>query len=138
MPVIGNGIRKLTWEQYFQLVYALGETIKEREKSLFNGLNIKYLYGVPRGGTLISILLSHRLNIPWGIGLETVLFIDDVVDSGKTLIEMKERNAMVVTASLFVKPWSVIKPNLHLEETDQVIIFPYENEGEFKINPFRH
>ena len=53
---------------------------------------IKNIYGVPRGGLLLAVMLSHRLNIPIvqerdRIGRNT-LIVDDICDSGKTMLKV--------------------------------------------------
>ncbi len=63
----------------------------------------------------------------------TILIIDDIADSGKTLefvIKLlKEHlpNATIKTAVLFYKPKSKIKPDYYVEETTDWIVFPWEN-----------
>lgn len=60
-----------------------------------------------------------------------VILVDDVADSGRTLgavIEyMKARKPKeLVTCTLHYKPWSIVKPDIHMEETDAWIIYPWE------------
>jgi len=60
-----------------------------------------------------------------------VLLVDDVADQGISLREAKkeclEKGALEVkTATLHLKPWSVIKPDFYVAETDAWIIYPWE------------
>ena len=59
------------------------------------------IYGIPRGGLIPAVILSHRLQMPLveTIGRNT-LVIDDMSDSGATLSKMPGQ----FTAVLFHKP----------------------------------
>lgn len=53
------------------------------------GQNFDSVYGIPRGGLVTAVLLSHRLNLPLKLKIEELngktLIVDDISDSGKTL-----------------------------------------------------
>lgn len=60
-----------------------------------------------------------------------VLIIDDVADTGKSLQTAVNFVSMygakvVYTATIFVKPWSTIKPDFFVAETDKWVVFPWE------------
>lgn len=60
-----------------------------------------------------------------------VLIVDEVADTGKSLKLVKEHiienGAMKVrVATVFYKPWSVIKPDYYEKETSCWIVFPWE------------
>jgi hypoxanthine phosphoribosyltransferase len=60
-----------------------------------------------------------------------VLIVDDVADSGKSLVSavehIEEFNPMEIrTAVLYVKPTSIFTPDHHVAETSAWIIFPWE------------
>lgn len=60
-----------------------------------------------------------------------VLLVDDVADSGETLVEALEqvRGAgakEVRTATLYYKPWSRFKPDYYVATTSAWVIFPWE------------
>lgn len=59
---------------------------------------------------------------------EPVLIIDDIVDSGETIraVRRKTGKAKSDLAVMFRKPWSKIKPDYCLQETDKWIVFPWE------------
>lgn len=62
---------------------------------------------------------------------ETILLFDDVADTGETLAFVKQylqkKGAKkIITATLFYKPHSSIKPDYYGMETIAWIIFPYE------------
>jgi len=60
---------------------------------------------------------------------KNVLLVDDVADSGRTLalvVELLEKvNITVKSATLFIKPRSVIAPDFHWKTTDRWIVFPW-------------
>ena len=84
------------------------------------------IYGIPRGGLIPAVILSHRLKMPLveTIGRNT-LVIDDMSDSGTTLSKMPGQ----FTAVLFHKPHtSCFTPNVwsKLHEGDEWLVFPWE------------
>ncbi|MBI2062099.1 MAG: hypothetical protein HYT64_00150 [Candidatus Yanofskybacteria bacterium] len=92
----------------------------------------KNIYGIPRGGLILAVKLSHLLKIPVvlsekDISAET-LVIDDIIDKDKVLSRFLDsiRCHKVVTASLFVGPDPAIKPDFSLHEKTVWIVFPWE------------
>jgi hypoxanthine phosphoribosyltransferase len=66
-----------------------------------------------------------------------VLVVDDVSDSGNSLIEVKkyvlEKGVSAVKiATLHHKPWSLFKPDYYAEEVDKWIIYPWESRESIK------
>jgi len=60
-----------------------------------------------------------------------VLIVDEVVDSGKTLNLVKEHVVdqgarEVKTATVYIKPWSIVRPDYYEKETKKWIVFPWE------------
>ena len=98
-----------------------------------------YVCGVPRGGVIIAIYVSHYCNITFSEyeeidyidSNETILIVDDLTDTGKTLKEF-QNNEQFETAVLYYKPRSIIKPTYFVEhsDNDQWIVFPYEKPDE--------
>jgi hypoxanthine phosphoribosyltransferase len=112
--------------------------------------------GIARGGIPVAMVVSDRL----GVKIDTItvrsysgiaergsirilskltedikgkrtLVVDDLVDEGDTMIEVKrfvsEGGAKGVnTAVLFRKPWSKLSPDYFLETTNEWIVFPFE------------
>ncbi|WP_368499501.1 phosphoribosyltransferase [Herbiconiux sp. A18JL235] len=60
---------------------------------------------------------------------KSVLLVDDVADSGRTLalvVELLEKVDITVrSATLYIKPRSVIAPDFHWKTTDKWIVFPW-------------
>ena len=59
-----------------------------------------------------------------------VLIVDDITDIGVSMFTVLENIKKVAneakTATLHYKPWSKIKPDYFIEETDKWIIYPWE------------
>ena len=73
----------VTWEEVDILVNDLCEEIK---KNIPWVENIK---GLPRGGLIPAVMISHKLGLPLLGNVEgrneNTLIVDDIADSGKTL-----------------------------------------------------
>lgn len=123
---------------------------------LANADPVDEIIAIARGGLTLGHILSDFLAIPISIfsiqsyedvhnqgevkitsGLQTsidgkhILVVDDVADSGKTLVRAREYLAefkpkKITTATLFYKPQSVYKPDFFAEETPKWILFPTE------------
>ncbi len=60
-----------------------------------------------------------------------VLLVDDVADTGESLVEIKKyllskKPKSVTVATLYIKPWSKVIPDYYTQRTDSWIIFPWE------------
>ncbi|MBI2020902.1 phosphoribosyltransferase [Candidatus Giovannonibacteria bacterium] len=115
-----------------KLYYSWVEFEKDIPKlvSLINKLhkNFDGIYGIPRGGLVLAVRLSHELNLPMIMGgvTKNTLVVDDVSDTGSMLAPLKEREAVIVT--IFYKPWSKVEPVVWLRKTEKWIVFPWEKK----------
>lgn len=60
-----------------------------------------------------------------------VLVVDEVADTGKSLQLIKEHlkaegASEVRIATVYLKPWSIVKPDYYAKETSRWIVFPWE------------
>jgi len=60
-----------------------------------------------------------------------ILIVDDIADTGKSLRLVKEQlledgAAEVRIATLFLKPWSIVKPDFYVRSTSAWVCFPWE------------
>ncbi len=147
--------RVVSWSSLGLLIKLLAEKVKQHEKP-------DVVVGIARGGLLPAMVIADRLRVPLdfiniksykAIGVKgtlrvydvmyedvkgkKVLIVDDVTDTGETFMfvvnyMLKKGASSVLLASLFVKPWSKVKPNFYVEETDDWIVFPWEL-GEFEM-----
>ena len=97
------------------------------------------IFGIPRGGMVVAIYLSHKLNLPivdkTGIN-EGTLITDDILDSGNTLYEITEglriaKGLNPDTAVCFWRKNSKIKPIYYAKNAKlHWVIFDWEKTGE--------
>jgi len=78
-----------TWKQIEEGIDVLTYFLKS--------LNLKYITGIPRGGLIPAVMLSHNLGVKFKCldeilsssaimyGVTDILVVDDIFDSGKTL-----------------------------------------------------
>jgi len=99
----------------------------------------KNIYGIPRGGLVVAIKLSHLLDIPLVLNKEDVmrktLIVDDVVDAGKTI----ERLILAIgnkrsVASLYFADGAKMKPDFFVRCKKKWIIFPWETTATSKYD----
>jgi hypoxanthine phosphoribosyltransferase len=118
--------RYMTWEEFDYCCKEIAEFVKSSR------IEIKNIYGVPRGGLMVAVRLSHLLDKPIIIQEKDIeantLIADDIVDTGKTTEKYREKGLIVV--SLWYNPSQC--PHVPLvwifEKTDKWIVFPWEEE----------
>lgn len=97
-------------------------------------IKIAAIGGLPRGGLIPAVMLSHKMGIPFVSQANIVkvpgniLIVDDICDSGETLKQFKfEEN--VFTATIHQKRSAIIEPNFfyQLAYENQWIVYPWEN-----------
>ena len=104
---------------------------------------IRYVTGVPRGGTLLAILYSHRFNIPYmefkSNHYPSMLIIDDISDSGKTFSDLKDQFPNPKYGALHYKDTSEFKPDYYgilIPENYGWIVYPWEREDSETIQDY--
>ena len=125
--------RYLNWKDVEDLIDILHSNILE------SGLKIKRIYGIPRGGLIPAVLLSHKMGIPLTNYAYTKnsLIVDDICDSGKTLSEMLAPNP---TAVLHYKPHTAnITPNFYASKfgSNDWIVYPWEVKDSKTIQDYK-
>ena len=73
--------------------------------------------------------LTQPVSVP--VVLKKVLIVDEVADTGKSLKLVKEHTekqgaSEARIATVYYKPWSIIKPDYYEKETSRWIVFPWE------------
>jgi len=118
------------WEWVDQQINSIGEKLEGLDKPQF-------ITGVPRGGLIPAVLMSHRFDIPY-IGLEAaktlpgdlkkkVLVVDDIADSGNTLEQIKRHNFITATlARRYNSSYSPQCVGVEIKD-DHWLVFPWEN-----------
>ena len=73
----------ISWNLIDEAVTDIAFNIKNTNK------NFKGVYGIPRGGLILAVMLSHKLDLPLIMSKdeldENSIIIDDIADTGKTL-----------------------------------------------------
>ena len=142
-----------SWDEILGKSIKLAEKIRKTEKEQFD-----CIVGVSRGGLALTRILSDLLDIQnvmitrceyytdigekkkkpvitqkiqGNITGRRVLVVDDVADSGESLIIIKDylkskRPADLKVATVFTKPWCKVTPDYSVATTDAWIIFPWE------------
>ena len=87
------------------------------------------VYGIPRGGCVLAVMLSYKMNIPLlAAPCNGCIIIDDIADTGKTLLHYKEKSGCFVTTMYFHRQ-SLVVPNFwYKEKKDNWIVYPWEEE----------
>lgn len=109
----------------------LAMVVADRLRVPIDFINVKSYTGVQQRGRMkiISTLFEDTSG-------KSVLVVDDLVDQGETMgtilsfLKEKHRPRGVLTACLFIKPWSAFRPDFYVDVTDAWIVFPWEH-GEF-------
>lgn len=119
----------LTWSDIDEFVEALAAEVKDRS---FAGV-----YGLPRGGLVIAVILSHRLNIPLlSAPCEECLVVDDICDSGESLLHIcrnsSGRRQKNYVATVFYKRNDLgVKPDFFWrKKKNDWVLFPWEYHWE--------
>tara|TARA_R110001632_G_scaffold197784_1_gene320004 strand:+ start:47 stop:478 length:432 start_codon:yes stop_codon:yes gene_type:complete len=114
-----------------------------------SNLEIKDIWGLPRGGSIPAVMVSHKLNIPITKGTisPTTLIIDDICDSGETFKEYFEYHQVqyyfpfnLKTACLHYKPQSSsFIPTLWANQwsSNDWIIYPWERKDSKSIQDYK-
>ncbi len=115
----------VTWGDIEEYVRKVAEFYKDS--------NVSGVFGIPRGGIIYAVLLSHIMNIPMLMSAsENCIIVDDIADSGETLIHYqnnsagnKKNNYHITT--MYYQESSSVKPEFYYKEKkDKWIVFPWE------------
>lgn len=147
-----------SWDQIYEMLLNVADKIRR------DRFKPDIIVGVSRGGWLPARIMSDLLENPeianvkaehyMGIGEtkgetvvtqpisvqvkgKTILVMDDVVDTGHSLIKVRthllEKGAKdVKIATIYYKPWSIIFPHYYEKETKQWVIFPWDRKETVK------
>ena len=90
-------------------------------------LELSGIYGVPRGGLCLAVVLSHKLKLTLlSEPINNSLIVDDIYETGITLEAFKN-----IEGAMFFVLFSKIRPtwwnSVHISEKSEWIVFPWEN-----------
>jgi hypoxanthine phosphoribosyltransferase len=111
-------MRHLSWAEFDHAVETIAGSCRG---SAFNGI-----HGIPRGGLVLAVALSHRLELPL---LETpqpgCLVVDDVYETGQTLAphrNLAESRVVVWVSKAEPQWWQAVE----VTHSSEWIVFPWE------------
>ena len=137
------------WDQFHQMGFDLAKQLKEfRPESCT-------IVSVSRGGHALARILSDFLKLPiFSVSIQSytnlqqneiritqelnvnlrgrhVLLVDEVIDSGKTLVRALEyledfELESVTSVAMHVKPHAIRKSDFYVSELSEWIVYPYE------------
>ena len=124
----------LSWENIEELVDFICDKFKERKFSSDS------IMGLPRGGLIPAVMLSHKLNLPLVFEpTRKTLIVDDICDSGKTFLEIIKLHPYNMIVSLHFKPHtSKFIPDLYgcILTSDDWLVYPWENRDAKAIQDY--
>lgn len=100
-----------------------------------HNLKLTGVYGLPRGGLVPAVMLSHELDIPFlGSPAKGCLIVDDICDTGESLLhyaknssDAQTENNYVIATIYYKENMLDVKPDLYLRQKyDAWIVFPWE------------
>jgi len=107
---------------YQKFVVACKEIAKQIPK------NIKNIYGIPRGGLVPAVYISHMSGLPVVEKediTEKTMIIDDISDTGETLAIFNNYKI----ATIYYHKQSITLPDIWIyEKKDKWIQFPWETK----------
>jgi hypoxanthine phosphoribosyltransferase len=121
---MNNNVKHVDWEQVETFLDEISVI-----SDLYN-LNFTGVYGLPRGGLVLAVMISHRLNIPLLLApCKNCLIVDDIADTGISLehydIDKNEKQYYITT--MYYHRQSKVVPDFYVyEKTDNWIKFPWE------------
>jgi hypoxanthine phosphoribosyltransferase len=133
----------VTWDEIEELVDILCLQIVR------SGYQITDIYGLPRGGLIPAVLISHKLGIPMTKGTisPTTLIVDDICDSGETFKKIFQTYQTEYSfpfnlkfACLHFKPHtSYFNPEFSANKffSDNWIVYPWEREDSKTIQDYK-
>jgi uncharacterized protein len=100
--------------------------------------NFSNIYGVPRGGLVIAVILSHLLDLPVILNKDQItkntLIVDDISDTGNTLnkiIKIKKPKAIL---TLFTTQTTKVFPDYYMHIKDKWVVYPWETINSSKLD----
>lgn len=142
----------ISWEHFYQLTLELVEKVlksgykpdaiigvsrgglvplrifsDEYEGTEIGVIRVAFYEDVKKTGSEPRILQDVNVDVSG----RRILVVDDVADTGRSLETVrrhfKDKGASdVKIATVYYKPWSILKPDYYVKKTEKWIIFPHE------------
>jgi len=112
-------MRHLRWQEFDRAV--------ERLARIGGGRPNSGIHGIPRGGLVLAVALSHRLELPLLSEPQPgCLVVDDVFETGRTLApyrDLEEATLLVWISKAEPLWWQAVE----VDPSPDWIVFPWEN-----------
>jgi len=112
-----------TWRDFDEAIRKLSSAVKS------SGDDFENVYGVPRGGLVVAVALSHCLDLPviTDVGLVSLgtLVVDDISDSGVTLSTFVGRVGAFATIHI-VEGTKVVPDFFASHRLVEWVVYPWE------------
>lgn len=111
-----------------EIPFSMAVEYVKKVKAFFEGETFTGVYGLPRGGCTLAVMVSHAMGIPYlPYPKHGCLVVDDISDTGETLSFYKIQGYK--TTTMFYHKDTRAMPDFALyEKTDGWIRFPWEVE----------
>lgn len=122
-----------SWNDFEDMVEQITHHIKD------GGLEFDFIVGIPRGGLVLGVALSCRLNIPFmelnefiakPFNNAKILLVDDIAANGRAIKDKLRHFDRLDTTmfTLLYKEQSIIKPHYFIKQVGDDIrcVFPWE------------
>ncbi len=117
----------ISWEVIQVYLRTLYQHIQTQPRKNFTGV-----YGIPRGGLVLAVMISHIFGIPLlQAPCQGCIIVDDLADSGRTLEpyvtdDYNKKDHFITT--VYRKERSTVEPDFYLStrEDDTWVVFPWE------------
>lgn len=118
----------VSWEEVEQFV--------QRVVSVYRGNYISGVYGLPRGGLVLAVMISHRLGVPLLMAPNlNCIIVDDICDSGESLLHYFKNSSSdtktlyhIVTMYYKENANEIVPEMFQKKKKDDWIVFPWENK----------
>jgi len=126
----------VSWELIDECVTDIAFHLKD------TGNDFKGVYGIPRGGVMLAVLLSHKLDLPYveypyDYQLDDFIVIDDFADTGETLKFYEETFEKSYIVTIHEHEQSIVKPDYSvIDKGDKWIVYPWETEDSEEIQDY--
>lgn len=124
-----------SWQEYDRDVRAMAKTLTAQSNDFDN------IYGLPRGGLVLAVSLSHRLNKPLIFDSSEItsrtLLVDDIIETGGTLKRLVAEFKIVkplIAALYYNQEKSAVIPTIFARQQTKWVVFPWETESSSKYD----
>jgi hypoxanthine phosphoribosyltransferase len=129
--------QRFSWKEFDDAIEFIAQNLTKIRKKPIIGV-----FGIPRGGLVPAVALSHRLDVPLVTKSNGedgyIVIIDDISDTGTTFKKIKSSrdfcHGLLLTASIHYKPTSSFKPDVYYQEINNWIIYSWENEKTSRVD----